>query len=108
MPGPEFHKALGVDIDWYDQEVFRKTSTIARQVFPIEIDIDHPRWQPEPAPDARGLPRDGRGEEAKAASAAGSRGWAAARRRRWPLSASTRSRSSATTIPENVRLEPTY
>ncbi|MBM3612869.1 MAG: magnesium-protoporphyrin IX monomethyl ester (oxidative) cyclase, partial [Alphaproteobacteria bacterium] len=43
---PEFHKALGVDIAWYDQEVFRKTSTISRQVFPIEIDIDHPRWIP--------------------------------------------------------------
>ncbi len=42
---PEFHKALGIDIDWYDREVFRKTSTIARQVFPIEINIDHPRWQ---------------------------------------------------------------
>jgi magnesium-protoporphyrin IX monomethyl ester (oxidative) cyclase len=43
---PEFHKALGVDIEWYDQEVFRKTSTISRQIFPIEIDIDHPRWKP--------------------------------------------------------------
>lgn len=43
---PEFHKALGVDIEWYDQEVFRKTSTIARQIFPIELDIDHPRWKP--------------------------------------------------------------
>lgn len=43
---PEFHKALGVDIEWYDQEVFRKTSTIARQVFPVELDIDHPRWLP--------------------------------------------------------------
>ena len=43
---PEFHKALGVDIDWYDQEVFRKTSEIARQIFPVEIDIDHPRWKP--------------------------------------------------------------
>jgi magnesium-protoporphyrin IX monomethyl ester (oxidative) cyclase len=43
---PEFHKALGVDIGWYDQEVFRKTSTIARQVFPVELDIDHPRWIP--------------------------------------------------------------
>jgi magnesium-protoporphyrin IX monomethyl ester (oxidative) cyclase len=42
----DFHNALGVDIDWYDQEVFRKTSAIARQVFPIEIDIDHPRWIP--------------------------------------------------------------
>jgi magnesium-protoporphyrin IX monomethyl ester (oxidative) cyclase len=42
----EFHRALGVDIDWYDQEVYRKTSAIARQVFPVEIDIDHPRWIP--------------------------------------------------------------
>ena len=41
-----FHEALGVDIEWYDQEVFRKTSTIARQVFPVELDIDHPRWLP--------------------------------------------------------------
>ncbi|HSF63365.1 MAG TPA: magnesium-protoporphyrin IX monomethyl ester (oxidative) cyclase [Paracoccaceae bacterium] len=43
---PEFHKALGVDIEWYDQEVFRKTSAIARQIFPVELDIDHPRWKP--------------------------------------------------------------
>jgi magnesium-protoporphyrin IX monomethyl ester (oxidative) cyclase len=43
---PEFHKALGVDIEWYDQEVFRKTSAIAKQVFPLELDIDHPRWLP--------------------------------------------------------------
>jgi magnesium-protoporphyrin IX monomethyl ester (oxidative) cyclase len=43
---PKFHEALGVDIEWYDQEVFRKTSTISRQIFPIEIDIDHPRWKP--------------------------------------------------------------
>jgi magnesium-protoporphyrin IX monomethyl ester (oxidative) cyclase len=42
----DFHNALGVDIDWYDQEVYRKTSAIARQVFPVEIDIDHPRWIP--------------------------------------------------------------
>lgn len=43
---PLFHKALGVDIEWYDQEVYRKTSTIARQIFPVELDIDHPRWLP--------------------------------------------------------------
>jgi len=43
---PEFHKALGVDIAWYDQEVFRKTSAISRQIFPIELDIDHKRWIP--------------------------------------------------------------
>lgn len=43
---PEFHQALGVDIEWDDQEVFRKTPAIARQVFPFEINIDHPRWLP--------------------------------------------------------------
>ena len=43
---PEFHKALGVDIGWYDQEVFRKTSEISKQVFPFTLDIDSPRWVP--------------------------------------------------------------
>ncbi|MEM0948298.1 MAG: magnesium-protoporphyrin IX monomethyl ester (oxidative) cyclase [Pseudomonadota bacterium] len=43
---PAFHKALGVDPDWYGQEVFRKTSEISKQVFPITLDIDHPRWMP--------------------------------------------------------------
>jgi magnesium-protoporphyrin IX monomethyl ester (oxidative) cyclase len=43
---PAFHEALGVDTTWYGQEVFRKTSEISRQVFPITLDIDHPRWIP--------------------------------------------------------------
>ncbi|WP_298437954.1 magnesium-protoporphyrin IX monomethyl ester (oxidative) cyclase [uncultured Jannaschia sp.] len=43
---PEFHRALGVDPDWYAHAVFEKTSEISRQVFPITLDIDHPRWQP--------------------------------------------------------------
>lgn len=42
---PAFHEALGIDIAAYDHEVFRKTGEIARQVFPVEIDIDNPRWQ---------------------------------------------------------------
>ena len=41
---PLFHKALGVDPDWYGQTVFEKTSEITKQVFPITIDIEHPRW----------------------------------------------------------------
>ncbi|MEL6678353.1 MAG: magnesium-protoporphyrin IX monomethyl ester (oxidative) cyclase, partial [Pseudomonadota bacterium] len=41
---PAFHKALGVDIDWYDAEVFRVTSEISRQCFPIELDLDSPAW----------------------------------------------------------------
>src|SRR5690606_648911 len=36
---PKFFAALGMDPDTYDMEVFRKTSTISRQVFPLEIDI---------------------------------------------------------------------
>ncbi|MEQ6250750.1 magnesium-protoporphyrin IX monomethyl ester (oxidative) cyclase [Sulfitobacter sp. HNIBRBA3233] len=42
---PLFHEALGVDTTWYGQEVFRKTSEISKQVFPMTLDIDHPRWR---------------------------------------------------------------
>ena len=41
---PAFHKALGVDPDWYAHSVFEKTSAISRQVFPFTLDIDSPRW----------------------------------------------------------------
>jgi magnesium-protoporphyrin IX monomethyl ester (oxidative) cyclase len=43
---PAFHEALGVDPEWYGQEVFAKTSELSRQVFPIVLDIDHPAWLP--------------------------------------------------------------
>ncbi|MFK7941855.1 MAG: magnesium-protoporphyrin IX monomethyl ester (oxidative) cyclase [Paracoccaceae bacterium] len=42
---PEFHKALGVDIDWYDMEVFRITSEITRQCFPVELDLENPAFK---------------------------------------------------------------
>ncbi|MEM7546222.1 MAG: magnesium-protoporphyrin IX monomethyl ester (oxidative) cyclase [Pseudomonadota bacterium] len=47
---PKFHEALGVDIDWYDHEVLHKTSEMSKQIFPIALDLDHPRWK-------RGLPK---------------------------------------------------
>tara|TARA_E500000178_G_scaffold120844_1_gene120873 strand:- start:1182 stop:2021 length:840 start_codon:yes stop_codon:yes gene_type:complete len=43
---PAFHEALGVDPEWYGQEVFRKTTAISLQIFPLALDLDHPRWVP--------------------------------------------------------------
>ena len=43
---PAFHKALGVDPDWYAHEVYTKTSELTKQIFPITLDINHPSWQP--------------------------------------------------------------
>jgi len=42
---PAFHDAMGIDIDWYDREVLRKTSEISKQIFPFTLDTDSNRWQ---------------------------------------------------------------
>jgi magnesium-protoporphyrin IX monomethyl ester (oxidative) cyclase len=42
---PEFHKALGIDPTEYDYKVFALTSEISRQVFPLVLDTDHPRFR---------------------------------------------------------------
>jgi len=41
---PHFHAALGIDPDDYGYKVFKITSEISRQVFPLELDIDNPAF----------------------------------------------------------------
>lgn len=41
---PEFHKAFKLDPKQYDMQVFRLTTEISRQVFPVELDIENPKF----------------------------------------------------------------
>ncbi|GAC1407392.1 MAG: magnesium-protoporphyrin IX monomethyl ester (oxidative) cyclase [Novosphingobium sp.] len=41
---PAFHKALGIDPTEYDHRVFNICSDISRQVFPVVLDSDSPRF----------------------------------------------------------------
>jgi magnesium-protoporphyrin IX monomethyl ester (oxidative) cyclase len=42
---PALNDALGLEATQYDYTVFRITSEISRQVFPITLDIDHPSFR---------------------------------------------------------------
>lgn len=104
---PEFHKALGVDIEWYDQEVFRKTSTISRQIFPIELDIDHPRWIPRlKAMNRAFLAMDAAKRQGGVAGRL--KGWAAGARAALAFASLYMIPVKRHALPATVRLEPSY
>ncbi len=42
---PAFHKAIGMDPTDYDFAVFRLTSEISRQTFPLTLDLDNPAFK---------------------------------------------------------------
>ena len=42
---PAMHEAMGLQSTAYDYEVFRITSEISKQVFPLTLDIDHPAFR---------------------------------------------------------------
>jgi magnesium-protoporphyrin IX monomethyl ester (oxidative) cyclase len=104
---PAFHKALGVDIDWYDAEVFRITSEISRQVFPLELDLDNPRWK-------KGLAKMRRAFEAM--DAAQRHGGVTGRLKSWAAGAQAAAAFAglyfipvkANALPESSRLQPAY
>ncbi|WP_293573269.1 magnesium-protoporphyrin IX monomethyl ester (oxidative) cyclase [Phaeobacter sp.] len=104
---PAFHQALGVDPAWYGQAVFEKTSEISRQIFPITLDIDHPKWQP-----LLNAMQDANADLDAARKRGGivgrlKAGWASAR------AATAFARlmlipAIPNEVPESVRLEPAY
>ena len=42
---PELHRAFGFDADDYDWHVLAITSEITKQVFPLTLDLDHPKFR---------------------------------------------------------------
>jgi magnesium-protoporphyrin IX monomethyl ester (oxidative) cyclase len=104
---PEFHSALGLNPTEYDFNVFRITTEISKQVFPLTIDLDDSRFH-------AGLERLRQiGEASAAARAAGgisglikrvtlSLGGAATFIRLYFLP------SKPNTLPQDVRLAPTW
>ncbi len=104
---PVFHKALGVDPTQYDYEVFEICNQIARQVYPVELDINDPafRRQMENLRLAAGRIEDGKAQGglsglAKRASGMAGAGWAFARM--------YFHRPKKNPLPATIRLQPAW
>jgi len=104
---PAFHQALGVDIDDYDYQVFRRTSAISRQVFPLTLDADAPAFRA--GLEAMLRAADGIAAAKKAGGIGG-----ALRRAGHTLAAGVAfvrlmtARSAENSLPATIRLVPAY
>jgi magnesium-protoporphyrin IX monomethyl ester (oxidative) cyclase len=104
---PAFHAALGLDPTDYDRQVFRICTEISRQVFPLGLDTESPRFQ-------AGLARLRRANAgiARSRAAGGVRG--ALGRAGWTCRAGLALAglyfhpTAAHALPETVRLEPAW
>ncbi|ETX14986.1 magnesium-protoporphyrin IX monomethyl ester cyclase [Roseivivax halodurans JCM 10272] len=104
---PAFHKALGVDPDWYGHEVFRKTSILSEQIFPITLDIDHPAWQPTLEGLSRANVAIAKGK--KEGGVAGRlRSWSNQAKAAWCFARLYTIPAHRHELPESTRLEPAY
>ena len=104
---PAFHKALGVDPTEYDYRVFSICNQICRQVYPVELDIDSPKFRA--AMDAlrqsalrieQGKAEGGIGGFAKRVSGMAGAGFNFARL--------YFHRAKSNTLPQSIRLQPAW
>jgi magnesium-protoporphyrin IX monomethyl ester (oxidative) cyclase len=104
---PHFHKALGIDPTEYDRTVFKITTAISRQTFPLEIDLDNPAFFAK-LEKLRAI--------AEEAAANASKGGLAGRLAKLKTAVSAGlvfaqlllMRSKANELPSNIRLAPTW
>ncbi len=106
MARPAFHEALDIDIREYDRRVFAITNEISKQVFPLQLDIENPKFW-------RGLESLHRINQAMEAAKGGGLG---ARLRRAALSARAAAvfarlyllPTVSNELPDSPRLQPAW
>ena len=103
----EFHKALGVDPTDYDFEVFRITSEISRQVFPLTLDLENPAFHAALDRLLRS-PRRWRRRASRAASSASSSGGPGSPPRQWASLRLYLIPAKRNDLPQQVRLAPAW
>ncbi|WP_066525116.1 magnesium-protoporphyrin IX monomethyl ester (oxidative) cyclase [Erythrobacter sp. CCH5-A1] len=104
---PVFHAALGVDPTEYDYKVFAICNQIARQVFPVELDIDSPafRRQMEKLRLAAARIEDGKAKGGIGGMIARASGMASAG---LAFARMYLQRPKPNTLPRSIRLQPAW